>query len=50
MPTFKRDDVSIYYEEYGSGYPILTIRTGRDALEYRVLGQEPVRSDQRTRG
>lgn len=28
MPTFKRDDVSIYYEEYGSGYPILLFAPG----------------------
>ena len=28
MPIFKRDDVSIYYEEFGSGYPILLFAPG----------------------
>jgi pimeloyl-ACP methyl ester carboxylesterase len=28
MPTFERDDVSIYYEEHGSGFPILLIAPG----------------------
>jgi pimeloyl-ACP methyl ester carboxylesterase len=36
MPTFKRDDVSIYYEEYGSGFPILLFAPGgmRSAIEF----------------
>jgi pimeloyl-ACP methyl ester carboxylesterase len=28
MPTFKRADVTLYYEEYGSGYPLLLIAPG----------------------
>lgn len=28
MPTFRRGDVSIYYEEYGAGYPILLFAPG----------------------
>jgi len=28
MPIFSRDDVQIYYEEYGSGYPLLLIAPG----------------------
>ena len=28
MPTFERGDVSIYYEEYGSGYPLLLFAPG----------------------
>jgi pimeloyl-ACP methyl ester carboxylesterase len=28
MPTFKRADVSLYYEEYGTGYPILLFAPG----------------------
>ena len=28
MPTFVRDDVSIYYEEHGSGFPLLLIAPG----------------------
>ncbi|HWJ40970.1 MAG TPA: alpha/beta hydrolase [Candidatus Limnocylindrales bacterium] len=36
MPTFKRDDVSIYYEEYGTGYPILLFAPGgmRSSIEF----------------
>ncbi len=36
MPTFKRDDVSIYYEDYGSGYPILLFAPGgmRSSIEF----------------
>jgi pimeloyl-ACP methyl ester carboxylesterase len=36
MPTFKRNDVSIYYEEYGSGFPILLFAPGgmRSAIEF----------------
>src|SRR5258708_11246759 len=36
MPTFKRDDMSIYYEEYGSGYPILLFAPGgmRSSIEF----------------
>ena len=36
MPTFKRDDVSIYYEEYGSGFPILLFAPGgmRSNIEF----------------
>ena len=36
MPTFKRNDVSIYYEEYGSGYPILLFAPGgmRSSIEF----------------
>ena len=28
MPTFTHGDVSIYYEEYGSGYPVLLFAPG----------------------
>jgi len=28
MPTFERGDVSLYYEEFGSGYPILLFAPG----------------------
>lgn len=28
MPSFRHDDVEIYYEEYGDGYPILLIAPG----------------------
>jgi len=36
MPTFKRADVSIYYEEYGRGYPILLFAPGgmRSSIEF----------------
>src|SRR5262245_44409868 len=28
MPIFKRDDVELYYEEHGAGFPILLIAPG----------------------
>ena len=28
MPIFKRDDIQLYYEEYGKGFPILLISPG----------------------
>ena len=36
MPTFKRGDISIYYEEYGTGYPILLFAPGgmRSSIEF----------------
>jgi len=36
MPTFKRGDVSIYFEEYGSGFPILLFAPGgmRSSIEF----------------
>ena len=36
MPVFQRDDVTLYYEEYGSGYPILLFAPGgmRSAIEF----------------
>jgi pimeloyl-ACP methyl ester carboxylesterase len=36
MPTFTRDGVEIYYEEYGSGYPILLFAPGgvRSAISW----------------
>jgi pimeloyl-ACP methyl ester carboxylesterase len=36
MPTFKCDDVSIYYEEYGAGYPLLLFAPGgmRSSIEF----------------
>jgi len=36
MPTFKRADVSIYYEKYGTGYPILLFAPGgmRSSIEF----------------
>jgi pimeloyl-ACP methyl ester carboxylesterase len=36
MPTFKRGDVSIYFEEYGTGYPILLFAPGgmRSSIEF----------------
>jgi pimeloyl-ACP methyl ester carboxylesterase len=36
MPTFNRGDVSLYFEEFGSGYPILLFAPGgmRSAIEF----------------
>lgn len=36
MPTFKQGEASIYYEEYGSGYPILLFAPGgmRSSIEF----------------
>lgn len=36
MPTFKQGEVSLYYEEYGSGYPILLFAPGgmRSSIEF----------------
>ncbi|MEA2649679.1 MAG: hypothetical protein QOG61_2114 [Candidatus Binataceae bacterium] len=36
MPTFKHGDVSLYYEEYGSGYPLLLFAPGgmRSSIEF----------------
>ena len=36
MPTFKRGDVSLYYQEYGAGYPILLFAPGgmRSSIEF----------------
>jgi pimeloyl-ACP methyl ester carboxylesterase len=36
MPTFRNGEVSIYYEEYGSGYPILLFAPGgmRSSIEF----------------
>jgi pimeloyl-ACP methyl ester carboxylesterase len=36
MPTFERADVSLYYEEYGSGVPLLLMAPGgmRSAIEF----------------
>jgi pimeloyl-ACP methyl ester carboxylesterase len=36
MPTFKRGDVSIYFEEFGAGYPILLFAPGgmRSSIEF----------------
>jgi pimeloyl-ACP methyl ester carboxylesterase len=36
MPTFDRDGVSLYYEEYGSGFPILLFAPGgmRSSIEF----------------
>ncbi|MGA9725453.1 MAG: alpha/beta hydrolase [Candidatus Binatus sp.] len=36
MPTFKRGDVSIYFEEHGTGYPILLFAPGgmRSSIEF----------------
>ena len=36
MPTFTRDKIEIYYEEYGSGYPILLFAPGgvRSAISW----------------
>jgi pimeloyl-ACP methyl ester carboxylesterase len=36
MPIFERDGASIYYEEYGSGYPILLFAPGgmRSSIEF----------------
>ena len=28
MPIFKRDDVELYYEEHGAGFPVLLIAPG----------------------
>ncbi len=50
MPTFKRADVSIYYEEYGTGYPILLFAPGGMRSSIEFWANESVRSDQGTRG
>ncbi|HUA32445.1 MAG TPA: alpha/beta hydrolase [Candidatus Binataceae bacterium] len=36
MPTFKRNDVSLYYEEFGSGFPILLFAPGgmRSSIDF----------------
>jgi pimeloyl-ACP methyl ester carboxylesterase len=36
MPTFTREDVSLYYEEFGTGYPILLFAPGgmRSGIEF----------------
>jgi pimeloyl-ACP methyl ester carboxylesterase len=36
MPTFERDGISLYYEEFGSGYPILLFAPGgmRSAVDF----------------
>jgi pimeloyl-ACP methyl ester carboxylesterase len=36
MPTFERDGVSLFYEEYGSGYPLLLFAPGgmRSSIEF----------------
>lgn len=36
MPVFQYDDVSLYYEEYGSGYPVLLFAAGAldSSIEY----------------
>jgi len=36
MPVFERDDVSLYYEEFGSGYPLLLFAPGgmRSSIEW----------------
>jgi pimeloyl-ACP methyl ester carboxylesterase len=36
MPTFERDDIQLYYEEYGQGFPVLLIAPGgmRSAISF----------------
>jgi pimeloyl-ACP methyl ester carboxylesterase len=36
MPTFERNDIQIYYEEYGQGFPVLLIAPGgmRSAISF----------------
>ena len=36
MPTFKRNDIELYYEEHGKGFPILLIAPGgmRSAVSF----------------
>ncbi len=36
MPTFERADISLYYEEYGAGYPLLLFAPGgmRSSIEF----------------
>lgn len=36
MPIFKRDDIQLYYEEHGEGFPVLLIAPGgmRSAMSY----------------
>ena len=36
MPTFKRNNISIYYEEFGSGFPLLLFAPGgmRSSIEF----------------
>src|SRR5262249_59020033 len=36
MPSFERDGVSLYYEEYGSGHPLLLFAPGgmRSSIEF----------------
>jgi hypothetical protein len=40
MPIFKRDDVELYYEEHGAGFPLLRIAAQcRERIErYRSAG------------
>lgn len=41
MPTFKRGDVSIYFEEYGSGFPILLFAPGGMRSNIEFWAQSP---------
>jgi len=36
MPTFERDDIQIYYEEYGQGFPVWLMALGgmRSAISF----------------
>ena len=41
MPTFKQGETSIYYEEYGSGYPILLFAPGGMRSSIDFWGHSP---------
>jgi pimeloyl-ACP methyl ester carboxylesterase len=41
MPTFERNGVSLYYEEYGSGFPILLFAPGGMRSSIEFWGKSP---------
>lgn len=41
MPTFTRGDVSLYYEEYGAGYPILLFAPGGMRSSFEFWSKSP---------
>ena len=49
MPVFERAGVSLYYEEYGSGYPLLLFAPGGMRSSIDFWRQQPLRSDRRAR-
>jgi pimeloyl-ACP methyl ester carboxylesterase len=41
MPYCKRDDAELYYEEYGSGFPVLLFSPGQRVGQHRKMGPRP---------